>query len=57
MFGKKKLYKITYKVHFTSNITVIAAKNEAQAISKCYKIAKKRYYIIPDILSIQEVTT
>lgn len=54
MFGKKKLYKITYQIYAT-HITTILAKNSEQALKKLYKQTKKRWFLVPDVISIQEV--
>lgn len=54
MFNNKNLYKIVYQIYARYS-TIIAAKNETQALKKFYKHAKKQHYIIPDVISIQEV--
>jgi hypothetical protein len=54
MFSNKKLYKIIYQT-FANYVTVIAARDKAQALKKFYKQAKKEWFVTPDILSIQEI--
>lgn len=54
MFGKKKLYKIVYQT-FANYVTVIAAKDVSQALNKFRKKAQKEWFIVPDVISIQEV--
>ena len=54
MFGKRKLYKIIYQT-FANYVTVITAKDASQALKKFRKNAKKEWFIVPDIISIQEI--
>lgn len=54
MFGEKKLYKITYQT-FTKHTTVIAAKDASQALKKFRKSVQKEWFIMPDVISIQEI--
>jgi hypothetical protein len=50
MFGKKKLYKIKYK-WISIDTTIIEAKDKYQALKKL----KKEFFVLPDIISIEEV--
>lgn len=54
MFGKKKVYKITYQT-FANYDTIITAKDASQALKKFRKNARKEWFIVPDILSIREI--
>lgn len=51
MFGKKKIYRITYRGVILVYDTLVVAKNKDKAIKKFYK----QNYHKPDILSIQEL--
>lgn len=50
MFGKKKLYKIVWH-SLCDYTTIIAAKNEAQALKKFYNEYGR---LIPSIISFEE---
>ena len=54
MFKKKILYKITYQT-FANYTTIIAAKDKVQALKKFRKMAKKEWFVVPEIISIQEI--
>lgn len=49
MFGKKKIYKITYVVIRTHS-TLIVARNKFKALKKFHRTNHMRY----DVLSIEE---
>lgn len=50
MFGKEKLYEIVWKCLVT-HTTIVAAKNEVQAMKKFYK---ENGCLMPDIISFKE---
>ena len=51
MFGKKKVYKITYQF-VTPSSTLVVAKNKISALKKF----RKQYYVVLDIISIEEIS-
>ena len=55
MFKMKKIYKITYNDFFYPSTTLVGGKDEIQALKKFRKEIRKKMYIVPDIISIEEV--
>lgn len=54
MFRKKKLYMIKYQL-FATYTTIIAAKDEFQALKKFKKEMKHESFITPSIISFKEI--
>lgn len=55
MFEMKKIYKITYVCFFSRSMAFVDGKDKVQALKKFRKEIRKQMYIVPDVISIEEV--